>query len=278
MDVLRDVFEIHPRVLLACAFLVFFLVLVVVLYVVAPVRIRFHLRHAARPRYVSFSLDDVTLPWDDIRDFEAVIDQLRPAGFEPVAVIALPRATLNIKSVQLYLANRRDKDLAGATAMYATTDGITRRVNFHVWISSRFRDSAVVMVSNSTHVSSFPPRPGFTTGRFPGVRDAARLYRLQQAMVERSGLTDKAFRLDEEFGGNAAAYQSASSFEELQDAARAGYMELSPEGDTYQPTWKGAFLMTWRQLWPAKLILLAAQDYRAYRLVAQLEGDQRERA
>jgi hypothetical protein len=274
MDLLREVFGIHPRILLACAFLV----IVAIFYLVAPAHIHFNLKHAARPQYASFSLDDVTLPWQEIRDFEAVMDQLRPAGFEPVAVLAQPTAVLNVKSVQLFLANRRDKDLAGATAIYTTTDSSTHRAHSYVWIASRFRDGTVVSVTNTTNVGGFPTRPGFTTGQFPAVRDAARLYRLQQAMVARSGLKDKVFRLDEEFGGDAAAYQSATSVEDLEDAARAGYMELAPGGESYRPTWKGAFLMTWQQLWPAKLILLAARDYRAYRLVAELEGDQRERA
>ena len=33
-----------------------------------------------------------------------------------------------------------------------------------------------------------------------------------------------------------------------------GYMYLSPHERLYRPTWKGAFLMTWGQLWPFKAI------------------------
>jgi hypothetical protein len=105
------------------------------------------------------------------------------------------------------------------------------------------------------------------------VQDAARLYRLHRALVARSGSGRKVFRLDEEFGGDAAACVAATMVEELEDAARDGYMALSPDGDTYRLTWAGAFLMTWKQLWPVKGILRAARDRRARRLMVELEGD-----
>jgi hypothetical protein len=82
----------------------------------------------------------------------------------------------------------------------------------------------------------------------------------------------KVFRLEVEFRGDAAASAAATMVEELEDAARAGYMALSPDGETYRPTWKGAFLMTWKQLWPAKGILRAARDRTARRLIAELES------
>jgi hypothetical protein len=269
-DVLRAVFGIDLRVVLACVLLL----CVVALYVVVPVLVRFTQKHAAQPQYVTFSLDDVTLPREVARDFDALIDRLKPAGFEPVAVIARPRALQNIHTVQLYLANRRDKVVAGATTFYVTKDGVTRRALFYVWITTRFRDGTVLALNNSRQIGSFPPRPGLTTEWLPSVRDPARLYRLHREMVARSGLRDKAFPLDEEFGGDAAAYQATTSAGELDHAARAGYMELSSDGETYRPTWKGAFLMTWKLLWPANLMLRAARDRRARRLLAELEGDQ----
>lgn len=264
MDVMRE-----PLALAG----VFVFLWAVLMYVGAPVLIHQTLKQSARPELYPFPPDDPSLPDAEARDFQAVIDELGPEGFEPVTGLTLPSQTPNVKAVLLLLANRQTKDAAMASAMYAITPAGMRRSVFYVAFATRFRDGSVVQTNNSGVPGSFPPRPGHTVGRLPSVQDAARLYRLHRALVARSGSGRKVFRLDEEFRGDAAAYAAATMVEELEDAARAGYMALSPDGETYRPTLKGAFLMTWKQLWPTKGILRAARDRTARRLIAELEGD-----
>jgi hypothetical protein len=140
-------------------------------------------------------------------------------------------------------------------------------------LAEKFRGDAE---ANSMRASS--PESGITIGRFPQARNAEHLHHVQREMVARPQSPDKEFRLDEEFGGDAAAYQLAILVGELEDAARAGYMELPPGGKMYRPTWKGAFLMAWKQMWPAKGLLRAVRDVRAARLLMELEDDRLKRA
>ena len=41
--------------------------------------------------------------------------------------------------------------------------------------------------------------------------------------------------------------------------AKAGYMVLGKNGQTFRLTWKGTFLMTWRGLWPTSVVRKALQ-------------------
>jgi hypothetical protein len=42
--------------------------------------------------------------------------------------------------------------------------------------------------------------------------------------------------------------------------AKAGYKVLGKNGQTFRLTWKGAFLMTWRGLWPTSVVRKVLQQ------------------
>jgi hypothetical protein len=251
-------------------------VLILLPYLGGPVLIRLTLKQAAEPRLMPFPLDDPTLPNAVAHAFQTVVERLRPAGFEPITGLGMPSQAPNVKALVMLLVNRQAKDIAVAAVMYARTPGATPATSqlrtFYVELVSHFRNGSVVQTNNSSELTVFGPRPTHIVGRFPAVKDAGRLYRLHQGMVARSGLRDKVFRLDEEFGGEAAAAVAASMVEELKAQVKTGYMYLSAGEDAYRPTWKGAVLMTWKLLWPVKAIRRAARDRTARRLMAELEG------
>jgi hypothetical protein len=257
------------------------LLLVLLVYAGLPVLIHQTLKQPAQPQVLPFPLDHPGLPKEVACQFQTVIDQLRPAGFEPVTGLALPNALSTVKRIVLVLVNRPAKDSAYAMVTYGGTAAAAETAasapppirSFCVEIVSRFRLGPVLHTANGTSdISVFAPRPRHTINRFPQVEDAGRLYVLHQALVARSGLRDKAFRLDEEFHGDAAAAAAAFMVEELEDQVGTGYMYLSPEEKIYRPTWKGAFLMTWKLLWPVKGMRRAARERKARQLLAELEG------
>jgi hypothetical protein len=258
------------------------LLVVLLVYVGLPVLIRLSLKQSAQPQAIPFPLDHPDLPKEVGHRFQTVVDQLRPAGFEPVTGLALPNPGSSARAIVLVLVNRPARDSAYATVTYAGTaaaagtDGSAPPPvrTFCVEIVSRFRSGPVLHTANGTsELSVFAPRPMHTMNRFPQVQDAGQLYRLHQALVARSGLYDKVFRLDEEFHGDAAAAVAAFMTEELEDQVGTGYMYLSAAEKLYRPTWKGAFLMTWKLLWPIKAVRHAARDRRARRLLAELETE-----
>jgi hypothetical protein len=239
-------------------------------YVVGPLLIHRTLKLAAEPRLIPFALDHPSLPREVARDFQTVTDQLRPVGFEPVAAFALPEQTPKVRAILLLLANRQARDLALASANYAEKPtGPPQRI-FYVEFVSRFRDGTVVHSNNSPQQGVFGPRPTHTAGRFSMVKEADRLYRLHQALVDRHPGGIKVFRLDEEFAGDAQTTVATSLVEEMEAQLETGYLYLSPEERAYRPTWKGACLMTWKLVWPVKAIRRLRQEREAARLLTEL--------
>jgi hypothetical protein len=54
--------------------------------------------------------------------------------------------------------------------------------------------------------------------------------------------------------------------------ARIGYMALAEDGQSYRLIWKGAFLMTWRGLWPTALLRRVLQRHAMQLELDLLEG------
>ena len=79
-----------------------------------------------------------------------------------------------------------------------------------------------------------------------------------------------ALRLDEEFRGDAIAYLQSDMIEELERAVGFHYLRLDARAGIYRPTLKGAFLMTWREMWPIKAIRLVQQARRERQLLTEL--------
>jgi hypothetical protein len=239
-------------------------------YVGGPLLIHRTMRLPTEPRLIPFALDHPSLPPEDARDFQAVADQLRPAGFEPVAGLAAPEQAPKVRAILLLLANRKARDLAMATTMYADSTAGPPRRSFYVEFVSRFRDGTVVLTNNTSQAGVFGPRPTHTAGYFPAVKEADRLYRLHQQLVARHPAGAKVLRLDEEFGGDARAAVAASMVEEMEAQVKIGYLYLSTHEQVYRPTCKGAFLMTWKLLWPLNAIRKARRERAAARLTAEL--------
>jgi hypothetical protein len=265
--------------LLALGLIVLFIGLLV--YGGFPVIIHWVVKQPAQPQLIPFPLDHPGLPPEVAQKFQTVIDQVRPAGFEPITGLALPNPMSSVKSIVLFLVNRQTKDYAYATGTYAGTtadaDAETPAASslqaFWVEFVSHFRYGPRLRTNNSaSDLGAVCPRGKQPTSQFPEVEDAGRLYRLHQALVARSGMRDKVFRLDEEFQGNAVAAVGAFMVEAFAETVGPGYMYLSPGDRAYRPTWKGAFLMTWKLMWPMTAIRRAARNRTARRLLAELDG------
>jgi hypothetical protein len=279
-------------------------ILLVVPYVVGPIMVKFTMNQRANPDLRPFDLAVPRLepearvatapgvkpvgraprpplpvpswmPRPVAAYFHKVRAALEPLGFEVVRGLVLPNQVPRVRAIVLLLANRPARDCAMATAMYAEdVTGTDELKTTYVEFSCRFDDGSIVMTQNSPTLGAFAPRPKTVVGRLPMVQDPARLYRLHAALAAREGRgKTKGFRLDEEFGGDAAAFLSRSMYEELEAQVHTGYYSYSWEDETFRPTWKGAVLMTYGLLPPFKAVRLARRARAARELVAELEGE-----
>jgi hypothetical protein len=242
-------------------------------YVLGPILIWRTQRIAAELKVETFAADDPALPAEASAYCQRTSKSLAPLGFELVTGMALPGHVVNVKALVFLWVNRQAKDTVDAACIYVDTPKGSQWKMSYIGVSTRFRDGTVLRTNNAGLVGSFPKRPGFFPQSFPMIKDAGRLYRLHQARLERHDAgSDKILRLDEEFHGNAAAYQARIGLDELEDATNAGFLQLSADGKLYRPTWKGALLMTWGQCWPIKWIRGRLRLGQAKRLLAELES------
>jgi hypothetical protein len=262
-----DIFDwIGPGILCVLA------VLVLLPYVVGPLLIKLTLKQSDEPELTQLPLDDPKFPKSVTAHFRKVTEALRPAGFEPAAALGMPNQVPKVSARLLLLANRRTKDAAAVTLIYADEEGFTLVKTSYVEFISRFRDGTLVQTNNSEELNAFARRPGQFTTQLPLVREPERLYRLHQALAERhGGGSGKVLRLDEEFRGDATAYLSRAIVEELEGQIDTGYMYYVESEGQFRPTLKGAFLMTWGLLWPFTALRRMRRDREARRIIGELE-------
>ncbi len=242
-------------------------------YWAGPILIRLTMRQAAEPELVKFDPEDSSLPGEVAGFFQRVRKALEPLGFEVVEGMALPNQTPRVKALRLLLANRGNKDVALATAIYAQMAKETKLQTAYLELVSRYRDGTVVQTNNTDQLSAFKARPHITSVRLPMIRNSERLYQLHQAAAKRHDQSSgKTLRLDDEFRGDAVAYMARAMVEELEGQIETGYMYLSANEGVFRPTWKGAFLMTWGLLPPASTIRQMRRNARARQLLKDLEA------
>jgi hypothetical protein len=242
-----------------------------VLYVGAPLGTYFKLRQSAEPKPLRLDPNQTPLPEAVGYYFDKVENALASIGFERVDDLALPRQVPNVAANLRLFVNREQGDSASCTAVYVKAGSTWRMKVQYVQFLTFFRDEMVYATSNSGVLSSFPPRPQSHNNRFPKVRNPIRLYEIHQGIIrDESRMQKKTVPLIDEFHGDGVAYQRWSLKRELEDAANAGCLHLDEARQIYRPTLVGAFTMTWKLLWPWKLIQLMQRKRNSARILAEL--------
>jgi hypothetical protein len=242
-------------------------------YIAGPFLVRQNVTNKVDPDLVPFPPDHPSLPADVADNFDIARQRLNESGFEAISGFGLPRQMPRVKAVLLLFANRATKEAAMATAIYADLPEGGKLKAFYIEVISLFRDGTLVQTNNCSVLGSFPRKAGVHTVQLPQVRDIGLLVRIHRVRTEPfGGISERKLRLDEEFRGDARAYLAACMREELERQIPTGYMFLSEAEGLFRPTWKGAFLMTWKQLFPFKQVRAALRDRKANALLAELKA------
>jgi hypothetical protein len=106
--------------------------------------------------------------------------------------------------------------------------------------------------SNTRTASPWPDNPAFDRTVFSDVREPGQLLRLHRARLE-AGPPGSARRTT--VARDPAAYQSRIEQVAKDHIVRCGYWRFDEAAQLYRPTWRGAVLMCWRLLPPARQIL-----------------------
>jgi hypothetical protein len=132
---------------------------------------------------------------------------------------------------------------------------------------SNLADGRQRSTGNSTRPPTLPTTDDVVAERFAVVDDPARLYRVHSALMARDRKAEpKSYR-------TSGAFDAATFVREIEARARRNQLRLGyycEDGDVVRPTWRGAFLMGWRQTPPVKQVLEWIASARARALLKEL--------
>jgi hypothetical protein len=234
------------------------------IWVYVPVRL--HGRHqlAADHNCLPCGPDDPNTPAEVAERFRRGTSALVPLGFTPRGVFRKAKPSpLAIGFVGLF-----EKPSTLDLARLLVVINPLRTIEILVF-QTTFADGIELITANNQTLPLLPGREGLLTASFPDVHDPGRLLALHRKRVDRRGAI--AIRTLPAPDGGLTAFLHDFASKEWSRYVEMGYYRLDEASDVYRLTWKGACLMTWKQLWPVGAIRRALRRWRAARMIRDLE-------
>jgi len=188
--------------------------------------------------------------------------QIHDLGFEYAGQIIGPAGKRNVGVRMDFYVHSQNQDSAYLAEIFDGL-GTTRIVAF----KSRFQDDFAFETNNVSNASIFKADPNFRVFRFPQLRFADSLYRIHRRIKERffadhfPTIANKEVELTNFLARAEIIYQNM---------AQCGDYQLSPQGDCYRLTWKGAIRQSWLLTWPVKQIRMRTMRSRALKMAREI--------
>ena len=209
-------------------------------YWLAPLHVRFRFRFPTAGTNLELVRPDAPLPGLVAWELRRAQPALEALGFRPTEPLGDYGAAIP-QGLQLF--EHPDRGDVATVVVIPQPGGAD--VQSLVGFTTALRDGGRVCTSNTPLPSVFPGRPGIVVARFAAEKDLARLYALHRAHVGAQASYAAPVRL-----GDPVGYQQAEEAAARANWVRAGY---AYEVDrSLRPTWKGAFCMPYRLLFPWK--------------------------
>lgn len=228
-------------------------------------------RMTGDPKIVLFDPEKSPPPETVARYLEETGETLLGLGFEPQPCIALPDPMPNVRSISQLWIHPQRRDAALISAIFASNQGGGNSMQtYYAEFLSRFEseDVSLIQTNNADMVNAFAEIPGELTFRFPMVKLLSRLDRLHRRLVELHAPSGRKFvSLTDRHHGDMSAYIRGVLVDSYRQQEGTGYLVYDEARNSWRPTVKGAYLMTWSQLWPMSMILKTRIHARARQLL-----------
>lgn len=221
--------------------LIFFLAF---LHLVGPLVVKFTFRFAAKVEPVKISIESLSVAVRAI--VERWSPQIEALGFTPVGIYNMGALASNTQSFLAYFVNRSAGEFADVSIV--TSSAVTKS---YFEFSSSFSNGFSLETNVNKVASISAAHPQIRVFRFPEIASPGQLYQIHRALIQKYAgfLGPQLPPVGEEA---ARIVQQVGRYGPCQ--VQAGLMYLASDGSCYRLTWKGAFLMTWKSLWPTSFI------------------------
>ena len=214
-------------------------------HLVLPLLIKFSQKTQGSPQLLS--VDPAHWPVNIAEILRRYEHDLFNMGFEISDRVQMPNAMPNTDTILTMFVHRQTGEKAMLTAMFGLTNGVKKLGTLYLEFSSRYPDGRCFDTMNSSTLSSFQRAPGDVKTQVPQVKETANLLRVHRYMVRKGAPTGKPMVYPP---GGARNYLLRIWREGFEEQVKFGRFEYHKRNDTFTPSWKGAYLMTWGILWP----------------------------
>ncbi len=218
--------------------------LIILPFVVIPVIARFKMRfpyesglvlvsHEYLPKYIS---EVFSQTWRMVRPdgFEAAMDVLEPEQ-EPAMTTTYFR----------FFVNPKERDMALAMISIGGSGEEKRVTGGFMEFWTEFASGNKITTNNNGTPTAFKDVPESQIFRYPGEMDLRALYTIHQKNLSAYGGGEEKILPPE---GDEFQYMRDSLMKDMELQVQTGYLYLDQSLNMYRPTWKGAFLMMWKNV------------------------------
>ena len=199
-------------------------------------------------------------------------------GFEISERFSMVGATNNTATLLTMFIDRKSGDKAMLTAIWGLANGVWKLGTLYLEFTTRMRDGRCFDTMNSqVPTGTFQSAATDVKTQVPQITEARELYRVHQYVMRKHGVTGAADKMTYPPGG-AENYLRRIWREGHEEQVAFGRFNYNKEKDVFTPTWKGAYLMTWRMLWPVSRFVRARMNRQAREVVAEMQGSANESA
>src|ERR1044072_986753 len=244
--------------------LAFVLAALAVFYLYVYLRVVFHVRRNHGQRlYLPFqSLAPESLPPAVWRKFTEVLPGLERLGFvvtDYVHHAGMPQDEGHHDIYAALLRNDESGDCASVAEFFSQFRHGSNKVSL-VAFHTELRGGNSFTTLNSSVVPAFSVNPRRPVFRFPEVLDTRLLFRAHRALVGRRA---EGRRATLPSPGMEVPFMCESEAKSQLHQIESGNLYLDEARQMCIPTWKGALLMTGRQMWGVRPLLLAQMRVQA---------------
>ncbi|BCM91813.1 hypothetical protein IAD21_03689 [Abditibacteriota bacterium] len=235
------------------------------IYFGTPLLIKFGEGMNANPTLMP--VDPAQWPTSVAQTMSRVEHDLYAMGFSIVARFRMSNAANNTDTILTMLVNYKSGDKAMITAIWGNANGVWTLGTHYTEFSTRFEDGHCFDTMNSKTLGSFQRGPMDIKTQVPQLKEAADLWALHRFVMRKHNPAGRKIVYDMK---DAETYLRRIWREGFQEQAKFG--RFTEKGSRFQPTWKGAYLMTWALMWPMKWIRESQMNTRAQAIIREWRG------
>jgi hypothetical protein len=202
------------------------------------------------------------------RDFiQRCVHGFTPLGFVAVESFRTINVAPDILAFVLILVDSERRDICQLISTMSLKMSIVRSVT--ITMKTEYEDGGAI-VTTTAKTGVFPRNPRNDTLVLPGRNDPTLLARVHRLRCERSNRMSQ--KRPVPVPGTWLDYIREEYARDVQRVTDAGYYWLDVRAQVYRPTWKGAYLMSWKLLWPVKQLRRLGKQWRANSVLRSLRA------